>query len=205
MNAANEGASPGRAGTTILVFAGMTASGKSTLGQALAQKYRAPYYNTDRIRKELAGLEVTKRRPDQVESGIYASTYTEATYQTLLDRVRSDSAHGAEMVILDGSYSNRRHREAVRKVAQDLGGSAVFIFCICPESEVRRRLNQRLEDPGAVSDGRWEIYVHQKKTFEFPDVQEKGQHILLDTQQAVEKLVTKLERHPCLRDLLSAR
>ena len=45
----------------ILVFFGMTASGKSTLAQACADRYGAPYYNTDRIRKELAGLEARNR------------------------------------------------------------------------------------------------------------------------------------------------
>jgi uncharacterized protein len=205
MNSANEEATPGRPAITILVFAGMTASGKSTLGQALARKYRAPYYNTDRIRKELAGLQVTERRPDQLGSGIYTTAHTETTYQTMLDRAQNDAALGAEIVIFDGSYSTRRYRDAVRKVAQDLGGSAVFIFCFCSDEEVRRRLEQRLEDSEAVSDGRWEIYVHQKETFEFPDVLEKGPYILLDTQQAVEKLVTDLQTHPFLRDLLPAR
>lgn len=205
MNAAKVGAVSRRAATTIVVFAGMTASGKSTLAQALAGEYRAPYYNTDRVRKELAGLQVTERRPDQLKSGIYATDHTEATYQAMLHRARNDSALGAELVILDGSYSTRRHREAVRKLARELGGSAFFVFCHCSDDEVRRRLDQRVKDLEAVSDGSWDIYMHQKKTFECPDVLEKGQSILLDTQQAVEKMVTDLQTHPFLRGLLPAR
>ncbi|MBM9536840.1 AAA family ATPase [Desulfobulbus alkaliphilus] len=205
MTAVKGGAPPGKAAIAILVFAGMTASGKSTLGQVLAQRYQVPYHNSDRIRKELAGLQATERRPDQVGAGIYSTAFTEATYQAMLDRVRDDSAHGAAVVILDGSYSRRRYRDAVRGVARDLGGSAVFIFCICPDDEVRRRLEQRAKDSRAVSDGRWEIYLHQKKTYELPDALEEGSYILLDTERPVERLVTDLEAHPYMCGLLPPR
>ena len=55
---------------TVVVFFGMTASGKSTLGEAYAAAFRAAFHNTDRVRKKLAGLEPTDRRPDQVAQGI---------------------------------------------------------------------------------------------------------------------------------------
>ena len=70
----------------ILVFFGMTASGKSTLAQACADRYGAPYYNTDRIRKELAGLPATAHRPDAVGQGIYSHELSAKTYETLLHR-----------------------------------------------------------------------------------------------------------------------
>ena len=70
------------------------------------------------------------------------------------------------MVVLDGSYSRRADRERVRSMAAGMGVRCVFIFCTCSEKEVRRRLELRARDPEAVSDGRWEIYLHQKQTFE---------------------------------------
>lgn len=195
----------GTGAKAITVFSGMTASGKSTLGKAWAQKYGIPYYNTDRIRKELAGLQATERRPDEVGAGIYSSEYTEATYRFMLDRARDDFVRGAEMVVLDGSYSNRRHRDAVRELAQDVGAEAVVIFCTCSDEEVRRRLKQRSGDPEAVSDGRWEVFLHQKEGFEFPDASEAGRSIFLDTEQTVDKLIADLETHPFLSDILRGR
>jgi predicted kinase len=202
MNPAATDSPPATVAKVITVFSGMTASGKSTLGIAWAQKHGIPYYNTDRIRKELAGLKATERRPDEVGAGIYSPEYTEVTYRFMLDRARDDFAHGAEMVVLDGSYSTRRHRDAVRELAQDVGAEAVVIFCTCSDEEVRRRLEQRSGDPEAVSDGRWEIYLHQKETFEFPDASEPGQSIFLDTEQPVATLLADLESHPLLGDIL---
>ena len=42
--------------TRIFVFFGLIASGKSTLAEHFAKRYHLPYYNTDRVRKELAGI-----------------------------------------------------------------------------------------------------------------------------------------------------
>jgi predicted kinase len=180
---------------TVVVFFGMTASGKSTLGMEWAASCRAPYHNTDRVRKELAGLEPTDRRPDQVAQGIYSTTFTEKTYQAMLDCARKDFSQGYGMVVLDGSYSTRQARGQVRSLAEELGARCVFVFCTCSDAEVRLRLDQRTRDPEAVSDGRWEIYLYQKATFELPNVSEEGEFILLNTEQRVGDMVVWLAAH----------
>jgi hypothetical protein len=184
---------------TVFVFFGMTASGKSTLGMAWAAACRAPYHNTDRVRKELAGLEPTDKRPDKVAKGIYSTAYTEKTYQAMLDCVRKDFLLGYRIAVLDGSYSTRQARSQVRNLAEELGARCVFVFCTCSDAEVQLRLNQRTRDPEAVSDGRWEIYLYQKTTFELPSVSEEGEYILLDTEQRVVDMVVWLAAHPLLQ------
>lgn len=179
-------------GQTVAVFFGMTASGKSTLGKAWADQCRAAYYNTDRIRKELAGLQVSDKRPDGVGRGIYTPAHTERTYEAMLDHAKQDFARGVQMVVLDGSYSRHADRDRVRSVAVEMGVRCVFIFCTCSEDEVRRRLELRTRDPEAVSDGRWEIYLHQKRTFELPDTGLEGDCIRLNTEQPVEVMLTWL-------------
>lgn len=185
---------------TIVVFLGMTASGKSTLGKAWATACRAAYHNTDRVRKELAGLEPTDKQPDQVAQGIYSPAWTEKTYQAMLDCARKDFLQGYGMVVLDGSYSTRQVRGQVRCLAEELDARCVFIFCTCSDEEVRRRLDQRARDPEAVSDGRWEIYLYQKATFELPNVLEEGACILLNTEQHVGEMVEWLAAHPFFQD-----
>ncbi len=184
---------------TIVVFFGMTASGKSTLGKAWAQACRAAYHNTDWVRKELAGLQPTDRCPDQVAGGIYSAAFTERTYQALLDRAGKDFAQGERVVVLDGSYSRRRDRDQVRLLAKVVDARCVFIFCTCSAEEVQRRLAQRASDPAAVSDGRWEIYLHQKKTFEVPEAVEEGECIDLNTERSVRELLAWLAQHPLLQ------
>lgn len=185
---------------TVVVFFGMTASGKSTLGKAWATACRAVYHNTDRVRKELAGLEPTDRRPDQVAQGIYSTAFTEKTYQAMLDCARNDFLRGYGMVILDGSYSTRQARGQVRDLAEAIGARCVFVFCTCSDAEVQRRLDQRTRDPEAVSDGRWDIYLYQKATFELPKVPEEGECIFLNTEQCVGDMVAWLAAHPLFQD-----
>jgi predicted kinase len=191
---------PGAPMKKIVVFFGMTASGKSTLGKAWAQACRGTYHNTDRVRKELAGLQPTDRRPDQVAQGIYSTAFTEKTYQALLDYARKDFAQGSGMVVLDGSYSKRQDREQVRSLAREVGARCVLIFCTCSDDEVLLRLERRARDPEAISDGRWEIYQHQKATFELPDVCEESECIRLNTEQLVEALLACLAANPLLQD-----
>lgn len=183
----------------IVVFYGLTASGKSTLGQAWARACGASYYNTDRVRKELAGLAPTARRPDAVAGGIYSADSTDRTYRAMLGRAEEDFAQGVGMVVLDGSYSQRRYRTQVREVARRLGVRGVFVFCTCSAAEVQRRLSRRAADPETVSDGRWEIYQHQLATFERADVGTEGEGISLDTEQGVEDMVNWLAAHPLMR------
>jgi hypothetical protein len=53
-------------------------------------------------------------------------------------------------------------------------------------------MNERALDPQAVSDGRWEIYLEQKKVFEDPVELTAGELIPLQTMDPVPELIDKL-------------
>lgn len=182
----------------IVVFFGMTASGKSTVGQAFARIHGFPYYNTDRVRKGLAGLRPTDKRPDGVGKGIYSDQLTRQTYRALLTKCCNECKQGAEGVVLDGSYGRRSDRDQVRQVAETLGVDVVFVFCTCSEREVLRRLEVRRRDVAAVSDGRLEIYRYQLRRFELPDELAADQLINLQTEHHVHQLLAQLTGHPLL-------
>ncbi len=177
----------------IYVFFGMVASGKSTLARSFAARRDMPYYNTDRVRKELAGLAPTSRRPDGINQGIYTKELTRQTYQAMLDQARRDLLDGRRGVVLDGSYHHRQERERVRQMAEEIGVGRVFIQCVCGDEEVKRRLEKRSRDPEAVSDGRWEIFQVQKKTFEPPKELSPAELVVLDTGKEVAGLLQDLE------------
>ncbi|HHD63249.1 MAG TPA: hypothetical protein ENK96_02550, partial [Desulfobulbaceae bacterium] len=165
----------------ILVFFGLIASGKSTLAEAVARREGMLYLNTDRVRKELAGIDATERRPDALGQGIYSPEYTERTYRTMLDTTTEQVRQGGS-VVLDGSYSRRKDREGVLDCDRQTGAAVFFILCACSDQEVRRRLEIRARDPLAVSDGRWDIYHRQKESFEQPDELEDSQLLILNTE-----------------------
>jgi len=174
---------------TLYIFFGLIASGKSTLAELFAQKQGLPYYNTDRVRKELAGIAANERRPDGMGQGIYTPEFTEKTYQALLGRAILDCKQGATGVVLDGSYSTATDRHKVNEVANALGAQTRFFLCSCSEQETQRRLALRAQDPNAVSDGRWEIFVQQKKKFEQPDELAPQQITCIDTEEKPENLL----------------
>lgn len=182
----------------IVVFFGLTASGKSTIGQAFAKARSLPYYNTDRVRKELAGLKPTEKRPDGIGQGIYSSELTNQTYQVMLDKCCRDFSRGAEAVVLDGSYSRKGDRDKVLSAAEAIGAKVVFVFCTCSEGEVLRRFELRRRDASAVSDGRMEIYRHQLASFEFPGELAAEQLINLHTEREIHQLLAQLAVHPLL-------
>ena len=177
----------------IYVFFGLIASGKSTLAQRFADDGHFPYYNTDRVRKELAGLDPVHRSADGVNEGIYSREFSVRTYQAMLDRASADLRAGCLGVVLDGSYHSRVERERVLKLADAQGAEVVFILCTCSEEEVQRRLLKRARDATAVSDGRWEVNQAQKEIFAYPDEQPSHRLITMDTERPVEVLLEKLQ------------
>jgi len=87
-------------------------------------------------------------------------------------------------VILDACFLLRREREQAAGVAQKARGGFFAVECAAPEEEVRRRLEGRLSDPTAVSDGRWEVYLAQKGFREPLDEVPKEKRIAVDTSVA---------------------
>lgn len=177
----------------ILVFFGLIASGKSTLAGLLAREKGWAWFNTDRVRKELAGISPTERRPEDHGQGIYSPEMTARTYQALLERAAPIVAAGGS-VILDGSYSRKTDRDQVRAWGRDNGAEVRFVLCFCSEPETRRRLEKRARDPLAVSDGRWEIFVRQRRSFEEPHELGADELLVLDTGDTPERLLTAVEK-----------
>ncbi len=178
---------------TLVIFFGQTASGKTFLSQAFSSAHDIPCYNTDRVRKELAGIMPTLKRADGLGQGIYRQELTSKTYTTMLQRAEAEIRRGKTCVVLDGSYGNAVHREQVQALADKYNTTAIFIYCFCSEAETQRRLQQRASDQKAVSDGRWEVYQAQQKQFAPPE-QETGINLyLLDTEKELDRLLAELD------------
>lgn len=175
----------------LFVFFGLIASGKSTLGQAFAEKNAMRYYNSDVVRKELAGKLAADGRQAEFDQGIYTKTFTEKTYSELLKQAEKDLGNGIS-VILDASYQDPDERLRVRKLAEKMALPLYFVLCLCPEDEMKRRMEIRARDPKAVSDGRWEIYLKQKERYRPPAELPPGSLITIDTTDAVENLLVTL-------------
>ena len=176
---------------SLYVFMGMIASGKSTLAKAFAREFSLPYYNTDVVRKELAGKSPESRQGSSLNQGIYTPEFSRLTYDTLLDHAGRELALHRS-VVLDGSYHRRAERQRLVQRAAECGAPLFFILCRCDDEETARRLALRAKNPHAVSDGTWEIYQRQKESFEFPGELSPSSLIIMDTSGSVAVLLRKL-------------
>jgi predicted kinase len=174
------------------VFFGLIASGKSTVAAKWAQRHRMTYLNSDRVRKELAGISATTDQRESFDQGIYSSEFSRRTYGELLARAERECLAGRS-TILDGSYQSRAERQKVKVLAGRLGVDLFFVLCNCPEDVTIERLAIRGRDPEAVSDGRPEIFWQQKERFELPEELGKDELFNLSTVGPVADLLDQLD------------
>ncbi len=177
----------------LYLFGGLIATGKSTLAAAWAARQGIAHYNSDVVRKELAGLSPTAECKEGADQGIYTPEFTRKTYDGLLERAAAELEQGRS-VVLDASYTDRQERRQVLELTRRLGLECLFIFCDCSDQVKRERLKLRAQDPQAVSDGRWEIYQRQKEKFQPPEELAPEQLLTIDTDQPIPVLLAVLAR-----------
>lgn len=173
----------------IIVVMGLTGTGKSSLAKVLAEKLKWPILSSDPIRKRLVGAPLYEKRRNQFGSGLYTKKMSMKVYNTMLGKAENllETSQG---VILDATFIKRDWREGVRSLAERLGMPLLFVMTTAPDEEVKNRLKKR-EREKTVSDGRWEIYVKQKETFELPHELD-AQVLVVDTRSSSEELVNKI-------------
>jgi uncharacterized protein len=176
---------------TIFVFFGMIATGKSTLAKMWAKAHKMFYYNSDVIRKEIAGNASRESGKSSFGKGIYSTNYSQKTYDLLLEKTKI-AITNQHSIVLDASYSSKSNRQQIIDLAVNYNVSVCFIYCSCAEDKMRQRMEKRAQDPVAISDGRWEIYQQQKDAFEHPT--ELGDKLItIDTSDTPEQLLAELQ------------
>ena len=152
----------------LYCFFGLSGSGKSTLAEAWAKKQNIPVFNSDRVRKEIvAGIPATESRIEPFGKGIYSREMSEKTYRAMARLAGSRIVRG-ESAVVDATYTGAEERAYLADMARAAGAKLHFIHCACDEDTIRKRLAGRQEQGKSVSDGRWEIYLEQKKRFTDP-------------------------------------
>jgi uncharacterized protein len=133
---------------TLVLVGGLPGTGKSALSAAVADRLGCTVLNSDRIRKELAGLPAARKAPARYEEGIYTPSWTERTYRELLHRAAELLSHG-ESVIADASWISAGHRAGAVAVAGDAAADLVQLRCTAPAELTARRMSTRT---GGASD-----------------------------------------------------
>lgn len=132
-----------RAGAVRLALVGgLPGTGKSTVAAAIADRRGAVLLSSDRIRKEIAGLDPAAGAAAGFREGLYSAEVTERLYAELLRRAEALLARG-ESVVLDASWTSERHRAAAAALAARSCGDLVALECRVPSAVAAQRIQGR--------------------------------------------------------------
>jgi aminoglycoside phosphotransferase family enzyme/predicted kinase len=148
----------------IFLVTGLTGTGKSTIARKIAVDYHATQINTDVVRKEIAGIDKFEQHHDQFSTGLYDPKKIDDTYENVMERAVIFLKKN-ENVVLDATFQKKKYRGMIRHITTKYHATLVEVQCVCPDDVVKKRLEDRLKKK-SISDGRWEIYLQQKTTFE---------------------------------------
>lgn len=169
----------------VIVLAGVTGSGKSTIAHALAVRAQLPHFNSDVIRKRLAGVQPTARAP----ASAYTAAMSEFTYREL-GRL---AAASEGTVIVDATFHRRRLRDAFRDQLGDAAERVVVVECRAPAAVLERRVRARVRRPDRTSDATSEVLRDQLADGEPLDEVPPHRHVILRSDQPVDSLVAAIE------------
>lgn len=180
---------------SLFITCGLMGSGKSTTASALAFELGLESVTADAVRKEISRLPAYSRDLSGYGEGIYTKAFNEATYAELLARSEKLLSTG-HSIIIDATFRRRSDRSRFRELAEKLGSPFIILQTWCPEKTIKQRLDGRIKDPKAVSDGRWELFHRQKSEFEAVAAGE-GKTITVDTSAPlldnVDSILKRLE------------
>lgn len=135
----------------LVLVIGLPGAGKSTLAQALARQANCELLRSDEIRKQLAG---PGDKSMKFGEGIYASSWTERTYDEMLRRTEKSVLNG-DRVLIDANFPAETLRARFLAAARSWGIPAVLLHCQTKPEIVRARLSAR---HGDASDADWTIH-----------------------------------------------
>jgi len=155
----------------LFITTGMTGTGKTTIAQKFKVDYSACLISTDSVRKEMAGIDKFERHHDAYNTGMYSPEKMMQTYEIILKKADTSLKQGKN-VILDATFKTKELRDKAKEIAINNNAIFLILFCDTSEENVKKYLEERVKKK-SISDGRWEIYVKQKDSFEKPKPDEE--------------------------------
>ena len=185
----------------IIVVCGLAGSGKSTIARILGARTGYQIFNSDVIRKQLAGIPLTSHLQHEYGAGLYNESVNALTYDCLLKQAEHDIKMG-KGAIVDATFKDPQHRRLVIEMSSRTGVPVLFVECRASEETTFRRLQERQQRPGEVSDATVAVYLRQRKEFapltEIPD----SSRTVLDTEGDPDEAATRV--FDILRGILAA-
>lgn len=162
----------------LIITRGLSGSGKSTLTRSLPEKINAIRLRSDVERKRLAGMKSSESGQAKPGEGIYSKTFSDETYQYLLDTADKIIDAGFS-VIVDATFLEKEKRDMFRHLANDKKVSFTILDFVAPTDILRQRIQQRKND---ASDADLTILDRQLNVLKPFLKDEKRYVITIDTE-----------------------
>ncbi len=164
----------------LVVLAGLTGVGKTAVAEELRRVAGFAPLETDRIRKQLAGLDPARPATAGLGEGIYTPAMTAATYDALADEAALRLGRG-ETALAVGTFVTRAQRQRLLDAARRQGVALLFVELTAAADVVIERLRRR---PPGLSDGTVEVYRSMARSAEPPVEVPPKDHLRLDAGAA---------------------
>ncbi|WP_082605762.1 AAA family ATPase [Nocardioides sp. Root190] len=139
------------AAVKLVLVGGAPGCGKSTLAGAVADRLGMVSLSSDRLRKEIAGIDPWSSAAAPLGQGLYDNRHTSATYDELLHRAEL-LLHQGESVVLDASWTLASDRDRARALATAARAELVELRCDVDPVTAARRIAARHDVSDADGD-----------------------------------------------------
>ena len=175
---------------SIIVLCGLSGTGKTSVGGALAGRIGAALVSTDAVRAVVAaerGVPTTMWQ--QYESGAYSQEMNVAVYDEMRRRAAEHIRHGRP-VILDGTHRRAKDRQQALDLARELGVPALVVELRLSDDAALTRVLWREREKGDTTEP--EAYRRHIEEFE-PVSSREGNVLRLDGSQNIVTLAAQIE------------
>jgi len=141
----------------LIIMRGLSASGKSTVSQALVDVLGAIRLRSDIERKRLFDIALTDSVSNRIDAGIYSTQASQQTYAKLAV-LTSEVIRAGYSVIVDATFMKHEQREPFQTLAGRMGIPYIILEITASAEVLRQRIVDRKHD---VSDADPGVLEHQ--------------------------------------------
>jgi aminoglycoside phosphotransferase family enzyme/predicted kinase len=179
----------------LVALSGLVATGKSSVGAAIARQIAAPIVSADATRDFMlyeSGGEDALHEADWVRH--FRPGFREDVYDEVFLRAECVLTSGRPVVI-DGCFGTRTQRARARALAQHFDVPFFFVECTAEPEVLAARLREREREAGLPIDAWQRIAEDFRGRWEPVDELSEGEHVVVDTGRPLAETVRLLEAH----------
>ena len=144
----------------LVLISGLSGSGKSTVAAAIARVTNGVVLASDRVRKELAGLDPSDSAASDWHQGIYTDDWTARTYDRLWELAIATLERG-QTAIVDATFLDNAQRERFSALAHTQSIPTLIVWTELDDAIARTRIELRAQARDTASDATFTIRERQ--------------------------------------------